>query len=222
MKKKVWLVTKKEYNGFKKRLGFIERNTNGQYDDLYYDFTMINGSHDSYHRDGSEWRTRPTGVKKKYGDSVLLKDFKGLYHLGFNMFNYMSIYSLPNLKAKNIKNDILYEVDTEYFPSSTFNIFVEMIQPETVIPNTEDMLTPSNAHTIIIKDFEPWIIITILAHPDNLIASFSRFGVNIKHFNERYSLNGFGKNYELEQTVQSTSIEWKTVKGKLEVYLKNK
>lgn len=221
MKKKVWLVTKEEYNGFKKRLGFLQRNTNGKYDDLYYDFTMINGSHNSYHRDGSEWGTRPNGKKKKYGDNAPLKDFEGLYHLGFNMFNFMSIYELPNLKSKNIKNDLLYEVDIESFPSSTFNIFVEMIDPKTVIPNTKDMKAPLNAHTIIIKDFEPWIIITILAHNDNLIANFND-GITVKHFNERYSLNGRGKEYEIEQNLVGNKIEWKTVNGEVEIRIKNK
>ncbi|PHR71067.1 MAG: hypothetical protein COA66_10110 [Arcobacter sp.] len=223
MKKKVWLVTKNSYNGFRKRLGFIQRNTNGKYDDLYYDFTMVNGTHNSYHRDGSEWRTYSDGKKKKLGESIPLKNFKGLYPLGLNLFDYLSLYTLPNLKAKNIRNDILYEVDIEALPSSTYNIFIEMIDPSTVILNDENMKIPDNAVTLVIKDFEPWIIVTVLGYKENLIANFTNNGVTLNHFNERFTANGEGKQYELEQVPIGNKITFsQDDKGKIRIGISNK
>jgi hypothetical protein len=210
MKKKVWLVTKDEYYGYKRKLGYIQRNTNGSYDDLYYDFTMVNGSHDSYHRDGSEWRTHPvTKQKRRIKESTPLKFFDGLYCLGINLFHKWTVATLPSLKSKNIRNDIIYEVDIESFPSKNINIYVEILSDNIDIDLlfvNKNTCPPNDAETITIKDFKPWVIVTILGH-NNLITDYADNGVQVNHFNDRFSMNRNGKQYEIEQIV-SSKISW--------------
>lgn len=199
MKRKIRLITKQKILGKQRVLGYLERNTNGKYDDLYYDFTFVGGSHHSYHRDGSEWITYPDKSKKRQKKSTQLKFFKGLYTLGVNAIEFPWIAGFPILKQKHINKDILYEVDINLknFPSGMINIMVELLEPSANFQETIDTKTPLNAKQFIIKDFEPWVVITILGHIDNMMVIFDDGKIKLNHINTRFTVNAKGVEYEI-------------------------
>ena len=96
MSKKLYIITKDEYDGAKRVLGFFEKRNN----DLYYDIGSLNGSHNSYHKDGSEWRTTLDGKKNKITTHIPLGDFKGFYPLSIEMFSKELLSSFPIAKIK--------------------------------------------------------------------------------------------------------------------------
>ncbi|MDD5401097.1 MAG: hypothetical protein PHQ93_07925 [Sulfurimonas sp.] len=193
MKKEMYIITKNEYDGEKRVIGYFKRINN----DLYYDVGSLNGSHNSYHRDGSEWRTSYDGKKRKIIESVPLSDFKGFHPLGIVMFTKELIPLFPKAKQKHI-NKALLEIDIDRFPSNTFNLVIEIIEPFKNLVINEDTQYPSDAIVSIRKEMDPWVIFTILGHDNNLLITPSSGGFTLNHFNKRYTANAKDKQYNYE------------------------
>lgn len=190
MSKKFYIITKDEYDGSRRVLGYFEKRNN----DLYYDIGSINGSHNSYHRDGSEWRTTLDGKKKKITEHIPLGGFKGFHPLGIVMFTKELLSSFPKAKEKHINKKLL-EIDFSRYPSDIINLVLEIIEPEKELAINEDTVSPLNAVTTIRKEIEPWLIFTILGHDDNLLIKPDGNGYIVNHFNKRFSANEKNKEY---------------------------
>ncbi len=197
MNQKIYIVTTEKYLGRKRTLGFVRF----QNDDLYYDFGSLKGSHNSYHRDGSEWRTSlATGGKaQKQGAHVPLKNLKGIHNLGIVMFSKSLIPKLPATKDKYFRTGLLYEVDVESFPCEQFNLVVELMETgfEIEATNTE-MAYPPDAIIKEFKETKPWLILTVLGHQHNLLVSATDKQTTVNHFNTRFTANANGLGYSSE------------------------
>ncbi len=189
---KIIVATKQKINSFQRKLAWFEfRNNN-----LYFEIAgILEGSHNSYHKDGNIFRTRPaTNNKPKPIKAHLpLEQFKGWYPLGPGMILKSSLNSSPKLKNRDSKH-LVYEIDINQFPSEALNLVVDILEP-----NRDDLLAcdtmspPHNAHIIKITTSKPWLIITILGHDHNLLISpydnGQSQGVTCRHINDRYSAN---------------------------------
>lgn len=195
--KKLYIITKEEYSSYRRKLGFFRF----QNEDLYFDFGMLQGSHYSYHEDGTIWRTSPTTKCKAMKEEARMpiKNFKGLYNLGIILIAKNTLSNLKKVKQKDLNKNKIYEVDIESFPSNLLNVVPELIEPDYTIQLPEhEQCIPPKAEQIIIKDFCPWISLTILGYPDNLLVIPKGNGFAVKHFNKRFSANENGKKYSAE------------------------
>jgi hypothetical protein len=196
MNQRIYVVTKDKYLGRKRTLGFFRF----QNEDLYYDFGSLKGSHNSYHRDGSEWRTSlATGeVARRQAAHVPLRQITGVYTLGVVMFSKDLIARLPPTKDKYYR-DSFYEVDIERLPSDQFNVVIELMEPNFEIATTDaEMAYPPDA---VIKEFRearPWLILTLLGHKHNLLVSATETHTTVNHFNNRFTANRNGQSYSSE------------------------
>lgn len=197
MSQKIYVVTKGKYSGHQRTLGFFRFMNQ----DLYYDFGLLDGSHNSYHKDGSQWRTSlATGGKpKKEGDHYPLAEFSGFFNLGTVCFSKNIVSKLPKAKKKYFNKYIAYELDLEAFPSDQINIVSELIEPDYEIPlPEEEKCYPPDAVVKKIRETKPWVIITTLGHEHNLLAIPNNKSTTVNHFNERFTLNKKGQTYSSE------------------------
>ena len=197
MSQKIYIVTKDKYNGHQRTLGFFTFLNN----DLYYDFGALKGSHNSYHKDGSEWRTSlATGSKpQKQGSHIPLASFSGHHNLGVVMLSKSLIPKFSKVKQKYFNKFTAYEIDVESFTSNQFNIVIELVEPDYVIPLTDEEKSPPLG--AIVKEFKettPWLVLTILGEPDNLLVSATDKETHVNHFNTRYTANAKGSSYSSE------------------------
>lgn len=172
--------------------------------DLYYEMAGFHdGSHSSYHKDGSIWRTSPATEKKpKYiKRHYPLKHFQGWLNIGIGMLLKTALINNPELKNKDKKYCIQY-VDLDSFPCDSLNLVIELLKSNhKELLQSKDMEPPRDAQV-----FEYWmeeisILVTILGHEHNLLVSpydgdFK--GVTCRHFNKRYTASPPGGNMEFE------------------------
>lgn len=201
MKKKLYIITKDKYDGSKKVLGFFERRNN----DLYYDIGSVSGSHNSYHKDGSEWRTSYNGKKTKISEHISLSSFQGFHPLGVVMFQKSLLPLFQEVKQKHINNTLL-EIDFSRFPSDVINLVLEIIEPEKELQINEDTKFPDNAVHTIRKQLNPWIIFTILGHENNLLVIPNDNGFTVKHYNKRFTVNDKDGQYFSEASSKNIFI----------------
>lgn len=169
--------------------------------DIYYDIASIDGSHNSYHRDDTQWRTSlATGSKpKREGVHLPLSEFSGYYNLGVACLSKSVIPKLPKVKKKYFRKYHTYEIDLESFPNDNINIVAELIEPDFTIPLSEaEKAAPPNAVSDTLKLRSPWLVITILGH-ENLLLAPTDTGFIVNHFNERFTANKKGQEYSSEQ-----------------------
>ena len=192
MKKRVYLVTKEEYEGCQRQLAWFAKHQNGIYFDVL-GFFMRMDSHMTYHRDGRIWRTSPaTNYHAKYlGKYLPLDDFKGWYQLGTSMILKSELLKNPCLKERDQKKALtVQEVDLEAYPSEVINIVVEFLEPsKRELITSEDVAPPPDATILVINSLQPWIVLTILGHEHNLLIKPKKDGFIVHHFNTRYSTN---------------------------------
>jgi len=193
--RKIYIVTKDKYAGRKRTLGFFRF----QNEDLYYDFGSLKGSHNSYHRDGSEWRTSlATGERaKRQGSHVPLRNLTGLHQLGVVMFSKDLIPKLPSVKDKYYR-ELFYEVDLDALPSNQFNVVIEIMEPYFDLTSNMQMAYPPDAIVKEFKETKPWLLLTVLGHEHNLLVSATNKHTKVTHFNNRFSANESGKSYSSE------------------------
>lgn len=192
MSQKIYVVTKDKYSGHQRTIGFFMFLNQ----DLYYDFGLIEGSHNSYHQDGSQWRTSlATGGKpKKEGEHFPLAKFSGFFNLGTVCISKSIVPKLPKVKKKYFNKYITFELDLESFPSNQINIVSELIEPDYVFPFTESE-SPPDSITRIFKEIKPWLIVTVLGHEHNLLIIPNETSMTVNHYNERFTANKKGDLY---------------------------
>lgn len=157
------------------------------------------GSHVSYHKNGSVWRTSPAIKKNKIGQYLPLDDFKGWYQLGTNMIQKSLLKGNPCVKKRERRKALtVQEVELETFPSEIINIVVEFIEPSYLESVSKDFKPPKDAKTLVIDSIEPYIVLTILGHHHNLLIRTKEDGFAVAHYNNRYSINIKGVQYRFE------------------------
>ncbi|MEZ9440847.1 hypothetical protein [Vibrio atlanticus] len=197
MSHKIYIVTKDKYSGHQRTLGFFRF----QNQDLYYDFGMLNGSHNSYHKDGSQWRTSlaSEGRAKKESEHYPLAQFIGFFNLGTACISKNIVPKLPKVKKKYFNKYETYEIDLESFPSDQLNIVSELIEPEYEIPlPASEKCYPPEAVVEVFKYNKLWLILTILGHEHNLLIVPNGKTTTVNHYNERFTANNKGQSYSSE------------------------
>jgi len=204
-KKKIYIITKDKYNGSHKTIGFVRDM--GKH--IYYDFlshevqlkTKKDGSHYSYHEDGSIWRTSESIGKEKISDTKPLKRFNTYYDLCTTAFHKDTIKDLNSFKEKNRKNNIIIELDIESYQSDFINLILDMIHVDfydTFMSNPEASY-PNNAKIFKRKlNSNIFIELIILEQNDNLIIEQQKTGFNVKHYNKRFTANAKDATYTYE------------------------
>ena len=197
--KKLYLITKQKVANAQRKLAFFSKQPKGLYFEVGGFFI---GSHTSYHCDGNIFMTSPaTNNKPRFQGRYLAFDkFEGCYQLGTSMITKESIGGKPVVRDRDFRRGtVIYEVNLDLFPSITVNLVVEFIEP-----NKENLLQlpniapPLNAKVYLIKEIEPWIVLTILGHDENLLIKPNADGFFVRHINTRYSTNQSGVNYTYE------------------------
>ncbi len=188
---KIIIATKQEILGYHRKLAWFSLHSR----DLYFEMAgILEGSHSSYHKDGSMWRTSPaTNKRAKFVKlHYPLYQFQGWFHLGLGMLLKSSLPYGPELKNRDKKHQIHF-VDIDKFPSEALNLVVDLLEPKRQdLLQAGDMQPPVDAQVIEITSSNPWLFVTILGHDHNLLISpydgdFK--GVTCRHFNKRYSAN---------------------------------
>ena len=157
------------------------------------------GSHISYHKNGSIWRTSPATKKNKIGQYLPLDDFKGWYQLGTSMIEKSLLKGNPCLRKRDRRKALtIQEVDLEAFPSEIINMVVEFIELSCLESVSKDFKPPKDAKTLVIDSIEPYIVLTILGHYHNLLIRPKEHGFVVSHCNNRYSTNIKGVQYRYE------------------------
>lgn len=197
MSQKIYVVTKDKYLGSQRTLGFFRFLNN----DLYYDFGLLDGSHYSYHKDGSQWRTSAVtdGKPVKEGEHIPLADFSGLFNLGTLCFSKRIIPKLPKVKKKYFSKYTALELDVESFSSEYINIVMELIEKGYDIPLPEgEKCLPPDAVEFIVDQTKPIVSLTVLGHDHNLLVIPNEKTITVNHFNERFTANKEGQQYSTE------------------------
>lgn len=196
MSERIFLVTKNEYDGCQRKIAWFSKHKNGIYFEV---FAFLMGSHTTYHKDGSIWRTSPAIKKNKIGQFLPLDDFKGWYQLGTSMILKDNLKGNPCLKERE-RNRVLtvQKVDLEAYPNKIVNNVVEFIEPSYLESMPEDLKPPQDARVFIIDAIEPYIVLTFLGHEHNLLIRPLEDGFSVSHYNNRYSCNLKGVEYKYE------------------------
>jgi hypothetical protein len=197
---KIFLVTENKYGGCQRKLAWFSKHKN----DLYFEvLAFLMGSHISYHKDGSIWRTNPATKKDKIGQYLPLDKFRGWYQLGTSMIEKYLLKENPCLKNRERKKALtIQEVDLEVFPRGIVNMVVEFIAPNHFESISKNFKPPKDARTLIIDSVEPYIVLTILGHHHNLLIRPKEDGFVVSHYNNRYSTNIKGVQYRYEAVVR--------------------
>lgn len=201
MAKRVYLVTKEKYNEYRRQLAWFSRHLKG----LYYSvFMLAGGSHYSYHMDGKIWRTPPyliKGNKKRQINRYFpLNNFHGVLQLDACMVVKEHLQNNPPLTKRHVRKAMeIREIDLELFPNDSINVIVEFFETGNLLKTlTKEYPPPPNANTIVIDCIEPWIVLTVLGHKNNLLVKPNEDGFRVFHYNDRFSLNRKGIEYLYE------------------------
>jgi len=198
--KKFIVATKQEILGYQRKMAWFSIHKR----DLYFEMAgLLEGSHSSYHKDGSIWRTSPaTNKKPKFvKHHYPMNNFHGWLSLGIGMLLKTSFPYNPELKARDNKHHLKF-VDIDYFPSEALNIVVDLIEiSHNSLLQKEDMQPPKDALVFDFISNKLMILVTILGHDHNLLVcpydgNFK--GVTCRHFNKRYSASPPGGQIEFE------------------------
>lgn len=194
------LATKQVISGHQRKLAWL--SLHGK--DLYFELAgMLEGSHNSYHKDGSIWRTSlATDKRAKYvKHHYPLEHFQGWFHLGLGMLLKSSLPSSPELKSKDRKHTIEF-IDIDEFPSEALNIVVDLLESgKQELLETGDMLPPVDTYVVKFVSKQLEVYVSILGHDHNLLISpyyGEPKGVTCRHINKRYSANPPGRHCAFE------------------------
>ena len=193
------VATLEAYDGCQRKLVWFSRQPKG----LYFEAgRLFVGTHTSYHKDGNIFRTSPAtlGGPRKQGWHLPIDQFKGWYQLGFTMVLKDQLLNNPCVRNRDRKPaDILVEVSIRDLPSPTLNIVLELIEPEQFnLLGNPDVAPPHNAVVHVLKLNNPWVVVTILGHEENLLVRPQDNGFVVSHYNTRYSANLPGVEYNYE------------------------
>lgn len=193
------ISTRQKIDGVRRKLGWFSRTAT----DLYFEVGGIFlGSHTSYHKDGNIFRTSPaTGNRPSLEKRHLpLADFHGFHQLGLSMLRKSALSTEPPVKSRDQKgHSHLQEINLDAFPSEALNFVVELIEPDCEeLLHLPELQPPPDAHVVVLRTFQPWVIFTTLGHDHNLLVRPAPAGFIASHFNSRFSANRPGQQYRYE------------------------
>lgn len=202
---KIYVITKDKYDHQQRTIGFIKDM--GKH--IYYDFlshkvqltTKKDGSHYSYHEDGSIWRTSAGIGKEQLTATVPLKKFNSYYNLCMTHFKKDIVTDLKAFKEGNRKKAFVIELDIENYESEHVNIVLDMIHvdfydkftlhPEASYPPNAEIFKRKLNNNIFIE-------ITVLSKRDNQLIVAKDDGFTCNHYNKRFTANDQGATYNYE------------------------
>ena len=194
------VATKQVISGHQRKLAWFSLQSK----DLYFEIAgILEGSHNSYHEDGSIWRTSPATDKRAQHvkNHHPLTDFHGWFHLGLGMLLKSSLPSNPELKNRDHKHNIEF-IDIDKYPSEALNIVVDLLEPgKQDLLESGGMSPPVDADIVQFVSNRLLIYVTILGHDHNLLISpydGAFQGVTCRHINKRYSAIPPGKRCAFE------------------------
>lgn len=189
------LATKERFDGHQRQLAWFSRHDHN----LYYDIAgLALESHNSYHRDGSVWRTSPAtqDEPRKVDDHLELNEFEGWYKLGLGMIDKAILAKNPRVKDKHRNRELFVEIPMQNFPAQALNIVVELVESKLYHHLPEP---PENARVDRLEfEQEPLVVTTILGHQENLLVKPLEDGFSVSHYNARYTANADGVDYSVE------------------------
>jgi hypothetical protein len=154
----------------------------------------------SYHKDGQIFRTddRVSSRAKQIGHYLPANNFKGVYQLGTSMIWKSQLQSNPPLRKRHRNKALaIHEIDLEVFPCDIMNAVIEFFEPDMLYSMVSgNVKPPPNSVLLVIECIKPWIVLTFLGHHHNLLIKPIEDGFSVSHFNDRYSTNRRGVNYE--------------------------
>lgn len=193
------IATDEPINGDQRKLAWFSRNSRGLYFELGGSFVA---SHTSYHIDGNVFRTSPaTDLHARFQRRhVPLDQFRGWTRLGFAMINKDQLARNAPIKPKDRKaGSILATVPIAQLPSETINLLVELLHPDRRHwLETPGVQPPPYAILRCLDMDELLVVITVLGHESNLLVLPTEEGVQVRHYNNRYSANQPGATYTFE------------------------
>jgi hypothetical protein len=196
--KRFILATKQEVSGHQRKLAWFSFHKA----DFYFEIgSILEGSHSSYHRDGSIWRTSPvTNDKPRYVEQHFpLNLFHGWVSLGLGMLSKNTLPHAAELKQRDRKHQIQC---VDLFPSSTLNMVVDLIgSGHKKLLQTVERRLPEGAESYEFQKANLSIVVTVLGHDHNLLirpydGEFK--GVTCRHFDRRFTASPKGRQVEFE------------------------
>lgn len=199
MNQRVYLITENKYENEIRQIAFFTKTDNG----IYFDFPYLStGAHNSYHKDGSRWRTSTaTGLKpEKMGNSLELDSENVWMLLGIPTIRKSAFHNLPAIKQRHLKYPC-YKINFTQFPKDEINFVVELINSSRIQEIESKFPSPKDSLTIHIDLWEPNILTTILGYDYNQLVRFEKNGiVSVREFNLRFSACRKNIDYKWEAT----------------------
>ena len=193
------IATLESLNGSQRKLAWFARQGKGLYFDIGPFFT---GSHTSYHVDGSTFRTSPaTNFRPRFqGKYVPLDEFRGWRQLGFGMVSKEQVARNPTVKLKDRPpKRILDTISLNMMPAETINLVVELLHRNMrSLLESQELRPPEHAILKCLELGDLLVVVTILGHDNNLLVRPTANGVQVSHYNARYSANRPGVTYDCE------------------------
>ena len=193
------LATQEYYGECQRKLAWFSRTGN----DVYFETSqLLWGSHTSYHKDGSVWRTNPaTGGRPRFrGRQIPIAQLTGWVQIGTSLVPKVAIPQNPCVKEKDRKTgNRLVVIPIEDFPSPTINIVLEFTDPSSIeLSNNLEFAPPPDALVKVIDLDGLLVVLTIIGHEDQLLIKPIEDGFSVHHYNARYSANRAGIEYDYE------------------------
>ena len=193
------IATLESLNGFQRKLAWFARQGRGLYFDIGASF---DGSHTSYHVDGNTFRTSPaTNFRPRLqGKYVPFDDFRGWRQLGFGMVSKEQVARNPTVKAKDRPpKSILDTISLNMMPAETINLVVELLHRDMrSLLELQELQPPEHAILNCLELGDLLVVVTVLGHDSNLLVRPTANGVQVSHYNDRYSANRPGVTYNFE------------------------
>lgn len=170
---------------------------------IYFDIvSSLCGSHTSYHVDGNVFRTSPaTGLRPRFqGKYLPLSTFRGWHQLGFGMVSKNQLANSPPLKEKDRKRpNIVETISIGDLPAESINLVVELVHRDLRhVLGRPEIQPPEHALLKCIELGEFLVVVTVLGHESNLLIRPIHNGIQVNHYNDRYSASRPGETYCFE------------------------
>lgn len=191
--------TLESLDGSQRKLAWFARHGRGLYFDIGASFV---GSHTSYHVDGNTFCTSPaTDFRPRFqGKYVPLDQFHGWRQLGFGMVSKEQVAKNPPVKAKDRPpKSILDTIALDMMPAETINLVVELLHRDMRnLLELQKLQPPEHAIVKCLELGDLLVVVTVLGHDRNLLVRPTANGVQVSHYNDRYSANRPGTTYNCE------------------------
>ena len=191
--------TLESLDGSQRKLAWFARQGRGFYFDIGASFV---GSHTSYHVDGNTFRTSPaTDFRPRFqGTYVPLDQFHGWRQLGLGMVSKEQVAKNPSVKAKDRPpKSILDTIALNMMPGETINLVVELLhRDKRNLLALQELQPPEHAIVKCLELGDLLVVVTVLGHDNNLLVRPTANGVQVSHYNDRYSASRPGATYNFE------------------------